>query len=83
MPLKRNSVDAFNPKALNINTSAGLLTYSPFPAPSRNERTLQWQKDCRWANLEFTAAGLSGICTRFPFKAYPLQMGCTPLMAQR
>jgi hypothetical protein len=27
---------AFNPKALNNNTSAGLLTCSPFPAPSHD-----------------------------------------------
>jgi len=29
-------VAAFNPKALNTNTAAGLLTYSPFPAPSHD-----------------------------------------------
>jgi hypothetical protein len=28
------TVAAFNPKALNNNTMAGLLTFSPFPAPS-------------------------------------------------
>jgi len=79
----RKSVVAFNPKALNNNTAAGLLTYSPFPAPSHDVWTSKWHKDCRWANLEFTAAGLFRIFTRFPFQAYPLQMGCTPLMRQR
>lgn len=51
-------ITAFNPKALNKNTSAGLLTYSPFPAPSHprgadsgiriaggQNRSLQ-QRDC-------------------------------------
>ena len=49
----------------NINAMAGLLTYSPppgLPAPINQGSGNEWA-----LVMELTAAGQSGIYTRFPF----------------
>ena len=55
---------------------AGLLTDSPpgtFPTPPYGR---QWHKVISWKlKWSFTAAGLSGILTRFPFNPLPVYMG--------
>jgi hypothetical protein len=48
---------------------AGLPTYSAFELPSRSFFE-QWISACSQTILEFTAAGLSGIFTRFPFQLF-------------
>ena len=47
---------------------AGLLTYFRY---ERLPNSRQWHKRIAQSVLKLTAAGLSGICTRFPFNPFP------------